>query len=152
MRLKRKVAGETSSLMMAGMIDIVFLLLIFFLLTFRFVEAEGDFNVHMARPGDGPVTALPLKLQLRADKQGELSSITLGGVDLGADYHELTGMVVSLAEAGALGDEPELEIETDYHLRYSCVIESISAVSGYKDGDQVVTLIDKIKFSKPRRQ
>jgi hypothetical protein len=31
------------------------------------------------------------------------------------------------------------------------VIRAITAVSGYKDGDQVVKLIEKIKFAKPRR-
>jgi hypothetical protein len=31
------------------------------------------------------------------------------------------------------------------------VIEAITAVSGYKEGDQTVKLIEKIKFAKPRR-
>ena len=49
------------------------------------------------------------------------------------------------------GKGPEIEIDTDYNLRYEYVIRAITAVSGYKDGDQVVKLIEKIKFAKPRR-
>ena len=48
-------------------------------------------------------------------------------------------------------DGPEIEIDTDYNLRYEYVIRSITAVSGYKDGNQVVKLIEKIKFAKPRQ-
>ena len=48
-------------------------------------------------------------------------------------------------------DGPEIEIDTDYNLRYEYVIRAITAVSGYKDGNEVVKLIEKIKFAKPRR-
>jgi hypothetical protein len=48
-------------------------------------------------------------------------------------------------------DGPEIEIDTDYNLRYEYVIRSITAVSGYKDGNEIVKLIEKIKFAKPRR-
>ena len=46
-------------------------------------------------------------------------------------------------------DGPEIEIDTDYNLRYEQT--GITAVSGYKDGNEVVKLIEKIKFAKPRR-
>ena len=47
----------------------------------------------------------------------------------------------------------EIEIDTDYNLRYAYVIQAITSVSGYKEpgSDQVVKLIEKIKFAKPRR-
>mgnify|MGYP001337223897 CR=1 FL=1 len=38
-----------------------------------------------------------------------------------------------------------------HNLRYEYVIRAITAVSGYKDGNEVVKLIEKIKFAKPRR-
>ena len=155
-----------SDLDMTSMIDIVFLLLVFFVMTFKIVEMEGDFSVRMPLSGGASsmdVTDLPLKLRLRADDEGQLTSITLNETDLGTDFTQLRTKVISLIGATSPqpsdGDPtedgenegPELEIDTDYQLKYQYIIESITAVSGYKDGDQVVKLIEKIKFAKPRR-
>ena len=99
-------------------------------------------------------TDLPLKLRMRADEQGRLTSISLNEIDLGQDFDQLRGNVVALIGTNTPmeGDEgPEIEIDTDYNLRYEYVIAAITAVSGYKDGNEVVKLIEKIKFAKPRR-
>mgnify|MGYP001815262994 CR=1 FL=1 len=95
-----------------------------------------------------------LKLRLRADDRGSLTSISLNEKDLGTDFDQLRANVVSLVGSTTPieGEEgPEIEIDTDYNLRYEYVIQSITAVSGYKDGNEVVKLIEKIKFAKPRR-
>lgn len=157
MKIRRDVLTEKNELNMTSMIDIVFLLLIFFVMTFKIVEMEGDFSIRMPLDGEGAVadpTDLPLKLRLRADAQGRLSSMSLNEINLGVNFDQLRSNVVALIGTGAPaeGEEgPELEIDTDYNLRYAYVIQSITAVSGYKDGDQVVKLIEKIKFGKPRR-
>tara|TARA_R110002111_G_scaffold118372_1_gene180861 strand:- start:1230 stop:1703 length:474 start_codon:yes stop_codon:yes gene_type:complete len=157
MKIRGRKDAEGNELNMTSMIDIVFLLLIFFVMTFKIVELEGDFSVRMPLAGGGTptdVTDLPLKLRLRADEKGKLTGMSMNEIDLGTDFDRLRGQVVSLigSTAPGEGDEgPELEIDTDYNLRYAYVIEAITAVSGYKDGDQVVKLIEKIKFAKPRR-
>ncbi len=157
MKIRREVEKEKNELNMTSMIDIVFLLLIFFVMTFKIVEMEGDFSIRMPLAGDGATsdsTDLPLKLRLRADDKGSLTSMSLNEINLGQDFDKLRSNVVSLVGSGAptAGDEgPELEIDTDYNLRYAYVIQAITAVSGYKDGDQVVKLIEKVKFGKPRR-
>ncbi len=157
MKIRREVETQKNELSMTSMIDIVFLLLIFFVMTFKIVEMEGDFSIRMPLAGDGAAadpTDLPLKLRLRADANGSLTSMSLNEINLGTDFDQLRSNVVSLIGTGAPADGeegPELEIDTDYNLRYAYVIQSITAVSGYKDGDQVVKLIEKIKFSKPRR-
>ena len=157
MKIRREVEAQKNELSMTSMIDIVFLLLIFFVMTFKIVEMEGDFSIRMPLAGDGAAadpTDLPLKLRLRADANGSLTSMSLNEINLGTDFDQLRSNVVSLIGTGAPADGeegPELEIDTDYNLRYAYVIQSITAVSGYKDGDQVVKLIEKIKFSKPRR-
>jgi hypothetical protein len=61
------------------------------------------------------------------------------------------GLVGSAAPGAASEDGPEIEIDTDYNLRYEHVIDAITAVSGYKSGDQTVKLIERIKFARPRR-
>ena len=159
MRMRRKVEHEKNELNMTSMIDIVFLLLIFFVMTFKIVEMEGDFTVRMPLAGDGnttsDVTDLPLKLRLRADADGKLTSMSLNEINLGNDFTKLRANIISLvgSDEPIEGDEgPEIEIDTDYNLRYAYVIQAITSVSGYKDDtDQVVKLIERIKFAKPRR-
>lgn len=157
MKIRNREESHKNELSMTSMIDIVFLLLIFFVMTFKIVELEGDFSVRMPLAGSGSVTDptdLPLKLRLRADENGKLTSMSLNEISLGTDFDQLRANVVNLIgvtspEEG--GEGPEIEIDTDFNLRYEYVVRSITAVSGYKDGDEVVKLIEKIKFAKPRR-
>jgi biopolymer transport protein ExbD len=159
MKMRHQVEHEKNELNMTSMIDIVFLLLIFFVMTFKIVEMEGDFTVRMPLAGDkgatSDITDLPLKLRLRADAEGNLTSMSLNEIDLGGDFTKLRANIVSLVglDQPVEGDEgPEIEIDTDYNLRYAYVIQAITSVSGYKDDtDQVVKLIERIKFAKPRR-
>ena len=159
MKIRNQHEGVKQEVNMTAMIDIVFLLLIFFVMTFKIAEVEGDFSVRMplASQSSGMVddTELPLKLRLRADTQGQLASIQLNEVQMGVDFNQLQSMVIGMV-AGSVpseqaGDGPEVEIDTDFNLRYEHIIDAISAVSGYKEGDQTVQLIEKIKFAKPRR-
>ena len=99
-------------------------------------------------------TDLPLKLRLQADENGKLTTMSLNEINLGTDFDQLRANVVELIGTTAPvegEDGPEIEIDTDYNLRYEYVIRSITAVSGYKQGKEVVKLIEKIKFAKPRR-
>lgn len=158
MKIRNREEAQKGGLNMTSMIDIVFLLLVFFVMTFKIVELEGDFTVRMPLAGSDSVmmdpTDLPLKLRLQADEQGRLTSMSLNEIDLGTDFDQLRANVVSLigSTAPLEGEEgPEIEIDSDYNLRYENVIHAITAVSGYKDGNQIVKLIEKIKFAKPRR-
>ena len=158
MKIRNREEAQETQLNMTSMIDIVFLLLIFFVMTFKIVELEGDFSVRMPLAGNDSVamdsTERPLKLRMRADERGRLTSISLNEIDLGEDFTQLRGNVISLigTSTPVEGDDgPEIEIDTDYNLRYEYVIRAITAVSGYKDGNEVVKLIEKIKFAKPRR-
>ncbi len=159
MRIRNREQGQKGQLNMTSMIDIVFLLLVFFVMTFKIVELEGDFSVRMPLAGSDnnsnvDPTDLPLKLRLVADGDGKLVRMSLNEIDLGTDFDQLRANVVSLVGTTAPiegEDGPEIEIDTDYNLRYENVIRAITAVSGYKDGEQVVKLIERIKFAKPRR-
>lgn len=163
MKIRNQHAPEKNELNMTSMIDIVFLLLIFFVMTFKIVELEGDFSIKMPLAGTSTATIdptdLPLKLRLLADDTGNLTGMKLNDIQMGIGpkgFDKLRGTIVSqIASAGPVAEEtgqgPEVEIDTDYDLKYEYVIRAITAVSGYKDGDQVVKLIEKIKFAKPRR-
>ena len=145
---------ERNELPMTSMIDVVFLLLVFFIMTFKISAQEGDFNVKMPKPGEGVAsesTDLSLKLRLTADDTGQLSEIVLNdNLSFAKDWGAVRAKIVELVgdEAGPSDEDgPEVEIDLDYNLHYIHVIEAITAVTGYRTGDDVVKLIDRIKFA-----
>lgn len=164
MKIRGEKKVEKQELNMTSMIDIVFLLLIFFVMTFKIVELEGDFSIKMPLAGQSSavmdVTELPLKLRIRSNATGQLAGMQLNDIEMGSDdpasFDKLRAQVAGLTSSVTpaqreAGEGPEIEIDTDFQLRYEYVIKAITAVSGFKDGDQTVTMIDKIKFAKPRR-
>lgn len=155
-------AGEEIELQMTPMIDIVFQLLIFFIMTFKIIAPEGDFNIKMpiAAPSEGPppIDQLPpIKVHLTARSNGALAQVRFGNRPLGTGREAFVALRQAVRDM--VGDEPgpsvlestEVEFDCDYHLRYEYVIEAITAVSGYVDEDRVVKIIEKIKFSPPHR-
>lgn len=148
-------------LQMTPMIDIVFQLLTFFIMSFKIVAQEGDFNIQMplaaqqqGLPEDSPLVTL--HIQLRADPTGRLLSrggIIVNGERMLDSMDALHNFVIGVVG----GDEPaaradaEAEFDVDYGLHYEHIIEAITAVSGYVDRStgQVEKLIEKIKFSPP---
>lgn len=159
MKIRRNSnADEKVELQMTSMIDVVFLLLIFFVLTFKISVQEGDFAVRMPLQGVGGAPEdhqLPLKLRLRADGNGRISEIVLNeSLSFGQDFNSLNKYIVEYIGGtdGPQGEEsPEVEIDLDYNLRYEHVIQAITAVTGQKQGDEVFRLVDKIKFAPPRK-
>lgn len=158
MEFRSRSSDDKNELPMTSMIDIVFLLLVFFIMTFKISAQEGDFNIKMPAPGSGPSsdsTDLPLKLRLKSDGAGGLSDIVLNdNLSFGTDWQQLRGQVVQMVgdPDGPSDDEgPEVEIDLDYDLHYEHVIEAITAVTGYRSGDDIVKLIDRVKFAPQRK-
>ena len=153
---------EKIELMMTPMIDIVFQLNIFFLLTFKIILPEGDFNIRMPAAATSEAAApseIPtLTVRIRADAQGNLAGVQLGEVSFGkggdafARLHtHIRKLIQDAAGPGSTADQ-EVELDCDYDLRYAYVINAITAVSGYIEGGQRHQLIERIKFSPPRRE
>jgi biopolymer transport protein ExbD len=73
---------------MTPMIDCVFQLMIFFMLTLKIVASEGNFDVNMpvglTQCGFDPLTPV-LKVRLKADPKGNLLDIQFGNRNLGND-------------------------------------------------------------------
>jgi biopolymer transport protein ExbD len=144
---------------MTPMIDIVFQLLVFFLLTFRIVTSEGDFHVRMPRAPRADVPAVdqlpPLTVRLIAGEQGEVSQIKLNDRSLGTSFEALRRQVIDLVDGNRspdrMRDEIEVELDCDHDLDYGHVIDAITAVSGYVDenGNQI-ELVERIRFARPR--
>lgn len=149
--------GDRIELKMTAMIDIVFLLLIFFVMTFTIVAPEGDFKVHMPIAMGRPATDRveppfpPIRIRLLATDSGNLSGIRMGERDLGRNFKAL-GMEIRQIVGDRTGTsragDVEIEIDADYALHYEYVVDAITAVSGYVGPDNsVIKVCEKIKFS-----
>ncbi len=178
---------------MTPMIDVVFQLLTFFMLTLKTVVVEGDFNIKMplgaAAGAADDIPLPPLQVRMTATPEGRLAGVRLGertmlgpellealaGTDAAieaalanakADPGGLAAArqarqvavdaLVATLQAGILdtfGNDPakaedaELELNCDPGLKYDYVVSAITAASGILQGDEVIPLIQKIKFA-----
>jgi len=151
-------SSEKVEMQLTSMIDVIFLLLIFFVMTFRISAQEGDFNVKMpigGGQGTADTTNIPIKLRLRANTDGELVDIVVDDSrSFGNDFGKLREFILQLTGGNAPPkpeDGPEVEIDLDYNLRYEFVIGAITAVTGRRQGDRIERLVERIKFAAPRK-
>ncbi|GDX96739.1 hypothetical protein LBMAG47_24040 [Planctomycetia bacterium] len=143
---------------MTPMIDVVFQLITFFMLTLKSVIVEGDFDIKMPLgAGKVDIDAAPptvMRVQMKADAAGELTGITLNGGPV-ADFEQLRQKVIGVVgvnQGPGGADNTEVELDCDYGLKYGNVIKAISYVSGVPQGDgQVIDLVKKIKFTPPKK-
>ncbi len=150
-------------LMMTPMIDIVFQLLVFFIMTFKIVAPEGDFNIKMpiaeTRAEGPPPEILPIRVRMTARSDGHLYELRFGDRLMGApgkpDFTQLRKAVINYLpdEAGPSDLESnEVELDCDYHLKFMYTMEAVTYVSGFvvEEGPhegEVVKLIENIKFT-----
>lgn len=154
----KKGAGSKIAIDMTPMIDIVFQLLTFFIMTLKIATPEGDFNIKMplAAPRAGtpdPDALPPMKLRLVASSSGDCADIILNARSFsgGNRWDELHTHVASIVGDGSQKADAEVEIDADYNLKYENVIRAITAVSGSVDENgQVIKLVEKIKFAPPK--
>ena len=156
--MPRFVANETEEIKMnmTSMIDIVFQLLVFFVMTFDPPNYEGDFSVKMPLNSEAPPPIdidIPtmISVKLTAALDGTISNILVDSVPVDQSdlYGGLTKAIESrLAVEGDPDSASETEVDFDIarELRYSYTVAAIEAVSGKKEGDVVTKLISKIKF------
>ena len=148
---------------MTPLIDVVFQLLVFFVMSFKVASVEGDFNVKMLqhdqevdrRHFDPP--SAPLKLRLMADSEGQLAALSLNQQPfLASDWRVLQRHLLHLVGTetgpGSLRKSLEVEIDCDYRLRYDHAIAAVTAVSGIRsDSGDIVPLLEHVKFAPPRK-
>ena len=196
MAARRSRLASKIDINMTPMIDVVFQLLTFFMLTLKTVIVEGDFNIKMplgaAAGAAEDIPLPPLQVRLRATPEGQLAGVRLGeqsvvgpelleqlaGAEaaveaaLRAGQTDPAGLaaarqareaainaLVATIQAGILdtfGNDParaedaELELDCDPALKYDYVVSAITAASGIVQGDDVIPLIQKIKFTPAR--
>lgn len=148
---------------MAPMIDIVFQLLIFFMLNLRIIAPEGNFNINM--PLNAPSNAAPkdavladIKVGLKSDRDGNLLQLTLGSKNLGNDeaaFERLNQEILQIIghPGNPLSKDVEVEIDADYETQYRYIIKAISKCTGRYDPrtKEVARYVEKIKFAPPHK-
>ncbi len=129
---------------MTPMIDVVFQLLTFFLVSFRIVQQEGDLMVKLPALGqqEHPRIALtdlpPLPVYLTADADGELATIRFQNVTL-ASLGDLQARLEAL-QAQCPDCRLTVDLKCDPMLRYEHTMAALTAVSGKRQQDRIVPL------------
>ena len=143
---------------MTPMIDVVFQLMIFFMLTLKIVTMEGNFDIYMPLGSSDcfpDLTAQDIRVRLVADRDGQLTRVELGQRNLGAGaaaFDRLNGEILRLSQLSKDHDTA-VEIDADYNLDYAHVVRAIGACTGTIDPrtGELVRYIQRIKFAPPRR-
>lgn len=153
--------GEDIRLNMTAMIDIVFQLLIFFILTFKVTAMEADFKIKMPAASEQPAppdVALPTLIQVNLRAGGDRN---IAGIDVDTDlesqsfddaqmFNKLTDFVerIVTTEGDPLSaSKVEVEFDIAESLRYKFTVRAIEAVSGKIQPDGTPKpLVEKIKF------
>ncbi|MFN0054636.1 MAG: ExbD/TolR family protein [Planctomycetales bacterium] len=160
MKLTKGSAGPAKiAIDMTPMIDCVFQLIIFFMLTLKIRADEGDFNINMpiGMSAERDSVMPDIKVRLESNSDGSLRSIALGRRVLGNDdrafaqlNHEIRGIIGK--PGSAFTREVEVEIDADFELHYQFVVNAISACTGAVDpkSKQVIRYVEKVKFAPPR--
>ena len=131
----RGAAPAKVDVQLTPMIDVVFQLLAFFLVTFRVAVVEGDFSLKLPRTDAGRGTggwseqiAVRLTAAPDGDLQQALTSDGFGfvGRDSAAGFPALSAHIArQVAAARAAGQpEPEVRIAADDGLRYEFILDA----------------------------
>jgi biopolymer transport protein ExbD len=162
MKLSKPSGLSKVEVPMAPMIDIVFQLLIFFMLNLKIIAPEGNFNINL--PITAPSNAeqdvnLPdIKVGLRSDRDGNLTQLTLGGNNLGNDnaaFDRLNQEILKIIgrPGNPLTKDIEVEIDSDFECQYKYIVKAISRCTGRFDPQtqKVARYVEKIKFAPPHK-
>jgi biopolymer transport protein ExbD len=177
MKFRGKNTTEKIEAQMAPMIDVVFQLLIFFMLTLKIVEPEGDFTVNMPIGQSVAETDTPkppvIKVRMKADPTtGEMYSMTIARKELfatapgttqeeksSAAFQRLNSEILKAigSPGNPLAEDQEVELDPDYELNSKYLINAIGACRGRLETNpqgrtELVDYIKKIKFAPPREK
>ena len=166
MKFRSNIEPQKVEPQMAPMIDVVFQLLIFFMLTLKIVEPEGDFSINMpisapAANNNQDVNIPDLKIRLESTQDGRLKNITFGRRTLGNNIGEQDNVFVRLnaeirkhigSPTNPFRSKMRVIIDADYNLDYAYTVKTISACTGKMKDGKLIRYIEKIEFAPQRPQ
>ena len=124
---RRRESGATITLDFAPMIDVTFLLLIFFLVTTTFERAEGILDSQMPKDSGAPAVALPLSpIVVRLSQLGETHDDFAISLDRfpqrPTTFSELTETIRAIHELPGFDRETPTVIVADNDVRWDHVV------------------------------
>ncbi len=100
MKLNKGLEPVKLELQIAPLIDVVFLLLIYFLVTASLIKKEGDISFLLpASLSDQPMVTLPMEVLIEIDANG---TVVLNGMQFPPDDHLLNDLVTQVRESQAV--------------------------------------------------
>lgn len=128
--------GEGPRVGVAAMVDIAFLLLVFFLVATTIMPRESDLLLKLPTPPDGVVESPPLPILLELDEQGTVWwGEGAGRMAVPDDGREMEGLVellkpvVAWTKAGGDG-EPPVMLKVADGARQQRFIDLLNALAG----------------------
>ena len=129
-RRRRPTTGARLTLNLVPMIDIVFLLLIFFLVGTRFITAEGVLPGRLPRQDAQqtlPVPVPPIQINL-ASTDGDAPEITIAGrTARPADFEQLASMLAQIQSEPGYDDQTPVVLQADETLAWDHVVNAYNA-------------------------
>jgi len=127
---RRPAAGARLTLNLVPMIDIVFLLLIFFLVGTRFITAEGVLPgrlPHQDAQQMLPVPVPPIQIDL-ASTNGDAPEITIAGrTATPANFEQLATMLAQIQREPGYDDQTPVVLQADEELAWDHVVNAYNA-------------------------
>lgn len=157
MRFRSNSVHSSLPKSMSAMIDVVFLLLIFFMLTLQIAAPEGTHTIESSAKA-GPQPAVPLsevRVRLLADADGHLAEIRLGRRSLGGGeeaIEQLSQEMQALAfEArGIIDDGLLVIIDADADLQFNYSLRALGVCQKHRAADgQLEALGTRIRMVSP---
>ena len=129
-RRRPTAGGARLTLNLVPMIDIVFLLLIFFLVGTRFITAEGVLPGRLPRQDAQqtlPVPVPPIQINLAATN-GDAPEITIAGrAARPADFEQLATMLAQIQREPGYDDQTPVVLQADEKLAWDHVVNAYNA-------------------------
>lgn len=164
MKFRSNTEAQKIEPQMAPMIDVVFQLLIFFMLTLNIVEPEGDFSINMPinAPSNSsqPQVFTDLKIRLESTEDGRLKNVIFGqrplGNNIGKQDNVFTRLNIEILKHIGSPKNPfrkdmRVIIDADYNLDYTYTVKTISACTGKMKNGKLIRYIEKIEFAPQRK-
>ena len=142
---------------MSAMIDVVFLLLIFFMLTLQIAAPEGVHAVEMPAEGTTPpvINTPDIRVRLIADDAGRLAELRLGNRHLGSGDEAIDRLgkeihALSFEARGIVNEGIPIIIEADADLDFGFSLRAMGVCQKHRGPDgQVEKLVTRVQMVAP---
>lgn len=160
MRFSSRVSPpEQTKSPLTSFVDIVFLLLVFFVLTFRVVPPEGDFAMDwpQSRSGESNLSAVRVELRRSASAPEESLITWYDSLDIAAPVRSVAALnrrawqhtqQSSKLSPGISSASLQVVLDVDPRLEYRHTIDALAALSARRQEGRRIVLFRNIALKK----